>query len=74
MSVRYELFEVFVLLLDIDYFKKYNDCYGYLVGDVVFVLVINIVKRVLVCDIDFILCWGGEEFVIVFLYINYEGC
>lgn len=53
-----------VLMLDIDYFKTYNDTYGHLSGD----SVLEQVSKVLVDVIDQkgeICRWGGEEFIVV---------
>lgn len=74
LSARHESPEVSVLLLDIDYFKKYNDRYGHLAGDAALVSVTNTVKRALARDTDFISRWGGEEFAIVLPHTNYDGC
>lgn len=51
-------------ILDIDYFKQLNDCYGYIVGDYVLKKMIKKICSVL-CDEDFLVCIGGEEFVII---------
>lgn len=49
-----------------------NDCYGYDVGDkVICYIVWNL--WCLVWDIDLVCCYGGEEFVILLLYIDFEG-
>jgi diguanylate cyclase (GGDEF)-like protein len=53
-----------VLLLDLDHFKKINDTYGHLSGDVVLREVAQRINRV-VRAYDFVGRYGGEEFVIV---------
>ena len=53
-----------VIMLDIDHFKKINDEYGHLIGDVVLIEVANILKGNL-RDVDKASRWGGEEFVIL---------
>ncbi len=53
-----------LLMADIDYFKKFNDTYGHLVGD----QVLRLVARTLVENLkgrDVIARYGGEEFVIL---------
>lgn len=52
------------LMADIDYFKKCNDQYGHLVGDVILKEVSNIIKES-IRQIDFVGRYGGEEFAIV---------
>lgn len=55
--------EVSIVLLDIDFFKRFNDLYGHEVGDKVLVLVADcIAKKIRTSDI--VARWGGEEFII----------
>lgn len=53
-----------MLIADIDYFKKFNDTHGHLVGD----QVLRLVARTMVENLkgrDIIARYGGEEFVIL---------
>jgi two-component system cell cycle response regulator len=52
-----------VLLLDIDHFKRTNDEYGHLVGDLVLQGVARVLESVARRS-DFVARWGGEEFVV----------
>ncbi|MBD3246662.1 MAG: diguanylate cyclase [Candidatus Omnitrophica bacterium] len=52
------------LMVDIDHFKKVNDTYGHLVGDVVLVEIAKIIRSN-VRTIDFVARYGGEEFCMV---------
>ena len=52
-----------LIMLDIDYFKKYNDSFGHLVGDKVLVSITKIVQSH-IKNTDLVGRWGGEEFVI----------
>lgn len=54
-----------VLLIDIDFFKLYNDKYGHIQGDEALVNVANELKKSLNRNIDFIARYGGEEFVCI---------
>ncbi len=53
-----------VMLLDIDYFKMVNDTYGHDAGDAILQKLSNTMKEA-VGDDDFVIRFGGEEFVIL---------
>jgi diguanylate cyclase (GGDEF)-like protein len=59
-----------VLMLDVDYFKKYNDSMGHLQGDRVLIAVAQCMKNQIKRDTDFIARFGGEEFVCILPYIE----
>lgn len=52
-------------IIDIDYFKKYNDFYGHLEGDQCLALVADAMKEA--AGEHFLSRYGGDEFIIVFL-------
>ena len=52
-----------LIMLDIDYFKLYNDSYGHLVGDQVLTSLTDIIRKH-IKSTDLVGRWGGEEFVI----------
>lgn len=54
-----------LILLDIDFFKQYNDCYGHLQGDTCLKQVAQILGQAVTRARDLIARFGGEEFVIV---------
>ncbi|HHX93399.1 MAG TPA: GGDEF domain-containing protein [Clostridiales bacterium] len=54
-----------MLVVDIDYFKKYNDCYGHLAGDRCLEDVTAVIKRSLHRRDDLIFRIGGEEFLLL---------
>ncbi|WP_018954910.1 GGDEF domain-containing protein [Thioalkalivibrio sulfidiphilus] len=54
-----------LILLDIDYFKQYNDFYGHLQGDDCLMHVARILESAATRARDFIARFGGEEFVLV---------
>lgn len=62
-----------VLLLDVDYFKRYNDKYGHAKGDDCLVEVATILTAAMKRDNDFVARYGGEEFVCVLGDTDEEG-
>lgn len=52
-----------LIMLDVDYFKKYNDTYGHLVGDRVLKTLCTTIKHH-IKQSDTVGRWGGEEFII----------
>jgi diguanylate cyclase (GGDEF)-like protein/PAS domain S-box-containing protein len=54
-----------LVMLDIDYFKQYNDHYGHLEGDQCLKLVARILGTAATRARDFVARFGGEEFVLV---------
>jgi diguanylate cyclase (GGDEF)-like protein len=52
-----------LIMLDIDFFKQYNDRYGHLVGDRILKLLCTAIRHH-VKQTDAIGRWGGEEFII----------
>lgn len=53
-----------LLMLDLDYFKKFNDTYGHLAGDQVLTRVGEVLRRNL-RSVDLPARYGGEEFVVI---------
>jgi diguanylate cyclase (GGDEF)-like protein len=51
-------------MLDVDFFKKFNDTYGHIAGDTC-LKIIAAKMRDLVRDIDIVARYGGEEFIIM---------
>ncbi|HCX65396.1 MAG TPA: diguanylate cyclase response regulator [Eubacteriaceae bacterium] len=62
-----------ILLIDIDYFKKYNDYYGHLEGDEALKTVAKVIEDSLKRSGDFVARWGGEEFACVLAETDKEG-
>lgn len=58
-------FPVSVIMVDIDYFKKYNDRYGHQEGDKCLALVARTLSDVARRATDLVARYGGEEFVIL---------
>jgi diguanylate cyclase (GGDEF)-like protein len=61
-----------LLMVDIDYFKKYNDFYGHFVGDAILREVSRAMKES-IRSIDLVGRYGGEEFLAVITETDREG-
>lgn len=61
-----------ILLMDIDFFKAYNDNYGHLAGDECLKKISAELKRVIKRDLDLVARYGGEEFVAILSNTNVE--
>lgn len=59
----------FVLLLDIDHFKAYNDNYGHAMGDQALARV-SVAIRDAVRSRDVVVRYGGEEFLVLMTNVN----
>lgn len=60
-----------LILIDIDFFKKFNDTYGHQAGDAVLRHVARTLKDNVRAE-DFVCRYGGEEMTIVLSNINHE--
>jgi diguanylate cyclase (GGDEF)-like protein len=52
-------------MLDVDYFKRYNDCYGHLAGDTCLVKVAKAAAAAVKRSADLFARYGGEEFAAI---------
>jgi len=59
-----------LLMIDIDYFKKYNDSLGHLEGDKIIISVARCIEGQARRDTDFIARFGGEEFVCILQFLE----
>jgi diguanylate cyclase (GGDEF)-like protein len=59
------------IMIDIDYFKKFNDTYGHAIGDMVLKTTANVIKEQL-REYDIPSRYGGEEFCILLPHTNIE--
>ena len=61
---------VSLLMLDVDWFKKYNDAYGHRKGDEVLTRVSQTIKTSIRGDVDLVARYGGEEFAVIVAHID----
>lgn len=62
-----------VLMMDVDYFKRYNDTYGHQKGDECLQIVAKAIQRGLSREADFVARYGGEEFAAILPGTDQEG-
>jgi diguanylate cyclase (GGDEF)-like protein len=64
--------ELSVIMLDVDYFKKYNDTYGHPAGDVVLQQLSDLMQRASSRAGEVVARFGGEEFILILPGANSE--
>jgi len=62
-----------VMMIDIDYFKKYNDTYGHGEGDACLIEVAEAISKTLHRPEDFAARYGGEEFTVILPHTDENG-
>lgn len=62
-----------VLMVDVDFFKRYNDTYGHGAGDQCLQCVARCLKECVRGQDDFVARYGGEEFVAVLPRVDEDG-
>lgn len=62
---RHEKQPLSMLMVDVDYFKRYNDYYGHMSGDNALSAIAGAIADVLRLPCDFAARFGGEEFAVI---------
>lgn len=62
-----------LLMMDIDYFKDYNDAYGHPAGDKILISVVKAIQSQLNRATDVVTRYGGEEFAVIMPDCEMEG-
>ncbi len=63
-AIRYQE-SLSLVLIDIDYFKQFNDTYGHFIGDNCLITITKLMKKSFKRDTDMIARIGGDEFAVV---------
>jgi len=61
-----------ILMIDLDYFKEYNDTYGHIAGDMALKQLGNILMKT-VRKTDVVARYGGEEWIVCLSHTDREG-
>lgn len=64
-KIKYSEKSLYLLIMDLDYFKKINDKFGHIEGDKALVCVSNTLKFVFNKKNMFIARYGGDEFIVI---------
>jgi diguanylate cyclase (GGDEF)-like protein len=62
-----------LIMIDVDFFKGYNDIYGHQRGDACLILLASIFNDALHRPADLVARYGGEEFMVLLPETNAEG-
>ena len=63
-----------VFLIDLDYFKDYNDSYGHVQGDKIIKLQAQHLTLLFKREADIVARFGGEEFIVIVSNVTQEKC
>ena len=57
--------DLYLFIMDLDYFKKINDKYGHIEGDIAITIVADSLRRIVRKTSFFVCRYGGDEFVVI---------
>lgn len=73
LRARREQTPISLLMIDIDFFKPFNDTYGHLQGDVCLIAIATAIRNALKRPADLVARYGGEEFAAVLPHTDTAG-
>ncbi|MBI9104717.1 MAG: diguanylate cyclase [Spirochaetales bacterium] len=62
---RRKRYPLSIIMIDIDFFKQYNDTYGHKAGDECLIEVASTIRQTLKRPADYCARYGGEEFIVI---------
>ena len=62
-----------LVLMDVDFFKRYNDSHGHQAGDRCLIRITEIIQSCISRHTDLLGRYGGEEFLLVFADTHVDG-
>ncbi len=65
-------YPLYLIMLDVDNFKAYNDQYGHQRGDQVLISIADILRKCTRSDVDLLFRHGGDEFSVITPHITRE--
>ncbi len=65
--------KISIMLIDIDFFKNFNDIHGHIMGDSALKLVAKTISKTIKRPGDFVARYGGEEFIVVLPNTDSKG-
>jgi diguanylate cyclase (GGDEF)-like protein len=72
-AIRYRT-PISLMMLDIDFFKEYNDHYGHLNGDKIIIKIAEIIKKHAKRSNDLAVRFGGDEYIVLLSDATEEFC
>lgn len=73
LRARRESSPISLLMIDIDFFKPFNDTYGHLQGDVCLIAIATAIRNSLKRPADLVARYGGEEFAAILPHTDAKG-
>jgi diguanylate cyclase (GGDEF)-like protein len=69
-AAKRQKYPLSIFMVDIDFFKLYNDYYGHIAGDIAIKQVADALKSQLSRATDIVARYGGEEFVLIMPHLS----